>query len=92
MVRCRECGAENSDEARYCINCGAPLRSRGGLYLRRRPERNIWLILAGCVMIIYGIFKLLETYYPITLNLWPILVILFGAVLLYGSLRRGTIG
>lgn len=91
MVRCRKCGANNSDEARYCIYCGAPLRPRGVLYLRRRPEMNIWFILAGCVMIIYGVIKLLETYYEITLNLWPILVILFGAVLLYGSLRRGGI-
>jgi len=49
---------------------------------------NIWLLLFGSLMIIYGFIKLLEIYYRITFELWPILAILFGAALIYGSLRR----
>ena len=88
MIRCRECGAENSSEERYCSRCGALLRSTGEPYFRRRHMGNIWLLLFGSLMIIYGFIKLLEIYYRITLELWPILAILFGAALIYGSLRR----
>jgi hypothetical protein len=88
MIRCRECGAENSAEARYCSKCGAPLRPAGGPYLGRRRMGNIWLLLFGSLMILYGFVELLETYYHINLELWPILAILFGIALIYGSLRR----
>ena len=40
-------------------------------------------------MVVYGLLKLLETYCRIVIDLWPVLVILFGAALLYGSLRSG---
>jgi len=96
LIRCRACGAENSDEARYCTRCGAPLRSGSVLYLghhpRYRREGRIWLLLFGSVMVVYGLLKLLETYCRIVVDLWPVLVILFGAALLYGSLRSGGSG
>jgi len=88
MIRCRECGTENSAEARYCTKCGALLRPTKEPYFRRRHIGNIWLLLFGSLMIIYGFIKLLETYYHITLELGPILAILFGVALIYGSLRR----
>jgi uncharacterized membrane protein len=88
MIRCRECGAENSAEARYCSKCGALLRPAGGTYQGRRRMGNIWLLLFGSLMILYGFAELLETYYYINLDLWPIMAILFGIALIYGSLRR----
>jgi predicted membrane channel-forming protein YqfA (hemolysin III family) len=88
MIRCRECGTENSAEARYCSKCGALIRPMREQYFRHRSVNNIWLLLIGSIMIIYGLIRLLETYYHITLELWPILAILFGLALMYGSLRR----
>jgi len=28
MMRCNKCGAENEDDARFCLSCGHKLRSR----------------------------------------------------------------
>ena len=28
MIKCRRCGADNSDEMNFCRNCGAPLKAQ----------------------------------------------------------------
>lgn len=42
MVYCPVCGAENTEDAVYCIKCGAPLNgeSRRVYYSRRRGEKD----------------------------------------------------
>ena len=43
MKRCRNCGCENREQARFCTECGCPLPDR-----RRRPGRKPpWLIALG---------------------------------------------
>ena len=43
MKRCRNCGCENREQARFCTECGCPLPHR-----RRRPGRKPpWLIALG---------------------------------------------
>ena len=39
MLYCPDCGAQNEDDAEYCIKCGAPLRE-GVRRIYRRDEKD----------------------------------------------------
>jgi ribosomal protein L40E len=49
MVYCTECGAQNNDTARFCINCGRPLVPPKR---QRRLGRN--LLIAVVVLVVAG--------------------------------------
>ncbi len=78
MVYCTKCGAENKDEAQYCINCGASLW--GERRARERPEKyekeekeeremcfgpplsTYWGAIIGIIIVAAGSFFLLQQY------------------------------
>lgn len=99
MVRCAKCGAENREGSQYSAQCGAalqPSRVRREKYELReidacfggaRPVKYFWLII-GLLIILWGIFQLLETYFKITIPLWPLVLIAIGLYIIYRVLSR----
>jgi len=93
MVTCTKCGAKNEDEAKFCINCGANLRSEEKRYERSRDEcfglPNSGAI-AGIVFGILILFWGLSTLFNWQINIMAILVIIFGILILAGAIYRLT--
>lgn len=99
MVHCVKCGADNRDDAQYCIQCGAslyPTRVRDEKYEKRESDicfgigqsvRYFWLIF-GILIMLWGISQLLKVYYRITLEIWPLVLIVLGLFLVYRSLTQ----
>ena len=103
MVYCSKCGTKNSDEARVCSNCGAPIYTVGEKYPGserehyRRVENEcfglpnggmIAALVFGAIIIIAGITLYLQTAYGISIDIWPLILIIFGALLVAGAIYR----
>ena len=103
MVYCSKCGTKNSDEARVCSNCGAPIYTVGEKYPGserehyRRVENEcfglpnggmIAALVFGAIIIIAGITLYLQTAYGISIDIWPLILIIFGALLVTGAIYR----
>lgn len=100
MVRCTKCGTENTEDAKYCVQCGAslyPSRTRQEKYEKTeardmcfgptQPARYFWLII-GLIIIFWGASELLKIYLAITLEIWPFIVIAIGLYIIYRVLSR----
>ena len=48
MIYCKKCGAELPESAKFCVNCGTPVK--GGA--------NYWVIVAGIILVISGLFTI----------------------------------
>lgn len=48
MIYCKKCGAELPESAKFCVNCGTPVK--GGA--------NYWVIVAGIILLISGILTM----------------------------------
>jgi uncharacterized membrane protein YvbJ len=103
MVYCSKCGTKNEDTAKMCSNCGAPLYTVGESYrgsdrehYRRVQNECFGLpnggmiagVVLGALIIIWGLSIFLESTYNITINLWPIILIIFGVLMVAGTLYR----
>ena len=107
MVYCSKCGTSNSDDAKICSNCGAPLYTVGERYPGserehyRRVENEcfglpnggmIAALVFGVIIIIIGLSLFAQTTYGISIDIWPLIFIIFGLLLvagaLYGRRRR----
>lgn len=98
-VSCTECGSENDENARYCVQCGASLRSSTVRYEGRRtsqrdacfgytrPVRYFWL-LVGLVIILWGVTDLLRIYFQIRIEMWPFILIAIGIYIIYRASMR----
>ncbi len=102
MVYCAKCGTLNDDSAEFCVKCGASLRT--GTYESRRYERRraesecfglphggaIVGLVIGLIVIIYGFLLLAQQENWITSlpNLWFVIVIVIGVLLIAGALYR----
>lgn len=95
MVYCTKCGAKNPDDAVVCAQCGASLEA--GTYTSRRHERRreeecfglpwggaIAGIIFGLIIILAGLSWLLG--FEFWKIFWPLIVIIFGILILAGSL------
>jgi len=98
MVRCPRCGAENKDDARFCIQCGTNLETGAYPYRlreRRRMEEEcfgiprggqIAGIVFGMIIVLVGLALLFE------INIWrmigPMIAIIFGILIVIGALYR----
>jgi len=95
MVYCSKCGTKNSDDAVVCAQCGASLET--GTYISRRHERRreeecfglpwggaIAGIVFGLIIILAGVSWFLG--FDFWKVFWPLIVIVFGILILAGSL------
>jgi uncharacterized membrane protein YvbJ len=101
MVYCTKCGTKNPDDATICSNCGAALyptrEERRGYY--RRYENECFGIphggaivgaAIGLIILLAGVIIILqqEDLIPATVDIWPIVLIVFGVLILVGALFR----
>ena len=96
MVYCTKCGTKNEDDAKVCVNCGVSLET-GALVSRRFERRmeeecfgiprggSIVGIIVGLIIILLGISWILSIYYNIKFEIWPIVVIIFGILIIVGA-------
>jgi uncharacterized membrane protein YvbJ len=102
MVYCTKCGTENIDDADICVNCGISLNSPTYRSIRRYMNRDddmcfggrsktMWPLIIGIFIILIGLSSLLEDTYSWARfdNLWPVLIIGIGLVILTNALQRG---
>jgi len=96
MVYCTKCGAKNEEDALVCVKCGAPLQ-RGPLppWERKLTEEECFGIphggavvglVFGIIIIIVGFSWLVSRVAHIEIEVWPIIVIIFGILILVGAL------
>lgn len=101
MVYCSKCGTQNPDNATVCSNCGAPLYTVGQKYAGserehyRRVEGEcfglpnggmIASLVIGLIIILVGVGLFLNVTYGINVNLWPLILVIFGVLLILGAL------
>ncbi len=68
LIKCSECGKEISDEAKVCVNCGAPIKVKKEKFNKKIPtwlKRSFLVIIA--VFVIFGIVRTF-LYTPIMIN------------------------
>ena len=71
MVYCSKCGVKNDDDARFCVNCGAPLFIvvRGGFKPSEVPEYlgrktlSIAAIAAGTLIMLFSGIRFLTSFF-----------------------------
>jgi|SRR3990170_5249976 len=103
MVYCSKCGTQNEDNATICSNCGAPLYTVGARYPGSEREHYkrmenqcfglpnggmIASIVFGAIVILLGLGLFLQASYNININIWPLILIIFGVLILAGGLYR----
>ncbi|MFQ6076826.1 MAG: zinc-ribbon domain-containing protein [Candidatus Bathyarchaeia archaeon] len=101
MVYCTRCGVNNPDEAEFCTNCGARLEVSREERWERREKRDPgcfglrwggreWGLFWGVIIVLAGTVWLLERYIPAISwgNIWPIVVIAFGILVIASALSR----
>ena len=102
MVYCSKCGTQNPENTATCSNCGAPIYTVGQKYAGserdhyRKVEGEcfglpnggmIAGLVFGIIIIFVGLGLFLQTTYDISLNfLWPLIIVIFGVLLLVGAL------
>ena len=94
MVYCTECGAQNPDDAEFCIKCGAELHP-GRDYQRNRRWREremclgvpvsgqIWGLIFGVIIILWGLSQLMG----MRLDFFALVAIVLGLIILTSALR-----
>ena len=93
MVRCTSCGTENTEAAKFCVQCGSSLRSREYSVDRDTcfgsgPLRSIgrfFVLILGLLLISGGVNELL-VFYRIRFTLWPFVLIVVGLIVIYWGL------
>jgi uncharacterized membrane protein YvbJ len=103
MVYCSKCGNKNSDDARICSNCGAPLYTVGERYPGserqhyRKVENEcfglpnggvIATLVFGVIIILVGLNWFLQTTGHVTIDLWPLILVIVGVLVVVGALYR----
>ncbi|MCS7120342.1 MAG: zinc ribbon domain-containing protein [Nitrososphaerota archaeon] len=98
MVYCAKCGAQNPDDARYCIQCGTPLHiSRERKEKEEKHEKHekseIWsprlfLLLIGFIIFFWGLNQLLEVLLSVSVPLMPVILMIIGLYIIYRALTR----
>jgi len=103
MVYCSKCGTKSADDARMCANCGAPLYTVGESYRGserehyRRVEGECFglpnggavaALVFGLIIIILGVSLFLQANYNINIDIWPLLLVIVGVLILAGGFYR----
>jgi len=100
LVYCAKCGAKNEDGAEVCVDCGERLYpTRMGYQRSSRRQKDMcfgpragsyWGIFIGTMIILVGLFWFLQQakVIPTTLEIWPLIIILFGIMVIISVLTR----
>lgn len=103
MVYCSKCGTRNDDTAKICSNCGVPLYTVGEQYPGserehyRRVEnecfglpngRMIVGLVFGAILILVGLTMFLQATYNIRIDIWPLILVIVGILIVAGGLYR----
>ena len=100
MVYCSRCGTQNPDTEKICSNCGAPLYTVGQQYPGsdrehyKRVENECFGLPNGGMIVglIFGIIiifvglSLLFNFGDFWSYIWPLIIIIFGVLILLGAL------
>jgi uncharacterized membrane protein YvbJ len=97
MVYCTKCGTQNADDARVCSKCGASLYAVGEREHYRRMESECFGIphggavvgiAIGVIIVLWGLVAILQQAgaIPSGVQVWPIVVIIFGILIVVGAL------
>lgn len=98
MVYCTKCGAKNEEDALVCVKCGTSLHKvpvAPWSYERRRAEEEcfglphggaIAGLVIGLIIILVGFSWLISRVAGIEIDVWPVIVIIFGILILVGAL------
>ena len=98
MVYCQKCGTKNDENADYCAKCGANLQT--GSYVSQRRVRKkteedcfglpnggaIGGIVLGLIILLWGLTFMFEIDFPF----WPVILVIFGMLMLLGAIYRLT--
>jgi hypothetical protein len=97
LVYCSKCGFKNEDAAATCAQCGAALQisrreRRGGRRVEDEcfglPHGGIIVgLIIGIIVILWGLTQV-PGLLPENFELWWLIVIVFGVLLVAGSLYR----
>jgi len=93
MVYCTKCGTKNEEDAAVCVKCGASLAAYPPWRRARRPRPEeecfglphggaIAGLVIGIIIILVGLSSLLH------IDIWPLIIIIFGVLVLAGALYR----
>jgi uncharacterized membrane protein YvbJ len=103
MVYCTKCGTKNEDTALVCIKCGASLETEtytSRRYERRRVKGECFGLPHGCtivglaigvILLLWGFWDLMHILNPTMFpraDIWPLILIVFGILLVLGALYR----
>jgi uncharacterized membrane protein YvbJ len=102
MVYCTKCGANNSDDARVCTQCGVSLytvREERERYSRKPDEECFGIenipragpivgIIFGVIIILAGLLWLLKEAHiiPPWIEIWPFALMIFGVLIVIGGI------
>jgi uncharacterized membrane protein YvbJ len=97
MVYCTKCGTQNADNATVCSKCGASLYAVGEREHYRRMESECFGIphggavvgiAIGVIIVLWGLIAILQQAGAIPSGdyVWPIVVIVFGILIVVGAL------
>jgi uncharacterized membrane protein YvbJ len=97
VIKCKNCGAENVDDSKFCIKCGTSIQKIVKKYeLNREVSSNtLYQILRfialifGLYLISWGITEILR-FYGIRFIIWPWIVIIIGLYVLYRILKKNS--
>jgi len=104
MVYCTKCGTLNADDAKVCVQCGAPLygaKEESSPYWRHRHMRHegehygyyrrrgaLATLILGLIIIFIGFLYLVSVLYDVSIPWWPIILILLGVYILARGIIR----
>ena len=96
MVYCTKCGTKNEDDATVCSNCKEPLMGTPTVRHERRRKENdcfglphggsIAGLVIGLLIILWGLSAVLN----IDINVWALVIIIFGTLMVAGALYTIT--
>ena len=95
MVHCVKCGKDNPDDSEYCNKCGAQMTTIGKSTPHKRIEdecfgiprgTSIFWLLIGVGIILWGISEI----YGIKIEFWPMIIVIFGLLVVVGAFYRLT--
>jgi predicted RND superfamily exporter protein len=97
-IYCSRCGAKNEDTAQVCTQCGQPLYARVVGRTRREEEMCFGLphhwgvMIFGIFILIVGVLYLFSRQLKLEIDIWPLILIFVGIIIIAGALYRSSRG